>query len=186
MKKKLLIIAVILIASYLLIGFIYDSLGFKSNDENQEVEYVDLIGDFDRKLLTKPPYSSWYKENFENYNIDIETANEIKNIITNKIKIKVIMGTWCSDSRENVPAFFKVMDYINFRKRNIEIIGLDVDKKNPNEDEIKYNIINVPTFIFLENGEEINRIVEITIESLEKDILKILNRSGYQNAYYGF
>ena len=89
-------------------------------------------------------------------------------------------------SRENVPAFFKIMDYINFRKRNIEIIGLDVDKKNPNEDEIKYNIINVPTFIFLENGEEINRIVEITIESLEKDMLKILNRSGYQNAYYGF
>ena len=57
---------------------------------------------------------------------------------------------------------------------------------NPNEDEIKYNIINVPTFIFYRDGKEINRIVELTIESIEKDILKILDGTGYQNAYYGF
>ena len=31
-----------------------------------------------------------------------------------------------------------------------------------------------------------NRIVEITLESFEKDILKILDGSGYENAYYGF
>ena len=96
------------------------------------------------------------------------------------------MGTWCSDSIDFVPGFFKLMDHIKFRKRNIELIGLDVDKKNPNEDELKYEIINVPTFIFYNNDEEINRIVELTIESLEKDILKILDGSGYQNAYYGF
>jgi thiol:disulfide interchange protein len=78
------------------------------------------------------------------------------------------------------------MDHIKFRKRNIQLIGLDVDKKNPNEDEIKYNIINVPTFIFYREGKEINRIVELTIESIEKDILKILDGTGYQNAYYGF
>ena len=96
------------------------------------------------------------------------------------------MGTWCSDSRENVPAFFKLMDHIKFRKRNIQLIGLDVDKKNPNQDEIKYNIINVPTFIFFKDGKEINRIVELTIESIEKDILKILDGTGYQNAYYVF
>ena len=33
---------------------------------------------------------------------------------------------------------------------------------------------------------EINRIVEITIETLEKDIFSILSDSGYENAYYGF
>ena len=34
--------------------------------------------------------------------------------------------------------------------------------------------------------KEINRIVEITIETLEKDIFSILSDSGYENAYYGF
>ena len=60
------------------------------------------------------------------------------------------MGTWCSDSRDNVPGFFKLMDHIKFRKRNIELIGLNVDKKNPNEDELKYEIINVHNEVWSE------------------------------------
>ncbi len=181
MKKTFLILLVIFVSCK------NSNTKNKNKDEiNEDIEYVDLIGDFNRNSLTKAPYKSWYLENYENYNIDLETAEEINKIISNKIKIKVIMGTWCTDSRENVPGFFKLMDHIKFRKRNIEIIGLDVDKKNPKEDEIKYSIINVPTFIFYKNDIEINRIVEITIESLEKDILKILDGSGYQNAYYGF
>ena len=36
------------------------------------------------------------------------------------------------------------------------------------------------------NCMEFNRIVELTIETLEKDILSILSDSGYENAYYGF
>ena len=164
-----------------------------SNNKNKdyseselEIEYVDLIGDFKRKDLTKSPYDSWYIENYDNYELDIETAKKIKKLINRKISIKVIMGTWCSDSRDNVPRFFKLMDYLKFSDRRIELIGLDVDKKNPKEDELKYNIINIPTFIFYKNGVEINRIVELTIESIEKDILKILDGSGYENAYYGF
>ena len=96
------------------------------------------------------------------------------------------MGTWCSDSRENVPSFFKLIDYLNIKDKNIDLIGLDVNKENPNGDEITYEIINVPTFIFYKKDKEINRIVEITLESFEKDILKILDGSGYENAYYGF
>ena len=45
------------------------------------------------------------------------------------------MGTWCSDSRENVPSFFKLIDYLNIKDKNIDLIGLDVNKENPNGDE---------------------------------------------------
>lgn len=155
-------------------------------ESNKDIEYVDLIGNFKLKDLKKSPYDSWYFENYDNYELDVETAKKINKLISRKISIKVIMGTWCSDSRDNVPGFFKLMDYLKFNERRIELIGLDTDKKNPNEDELKYDIINVPTFIFYKNGEEINRIVELTIESIEKDILKILDGSGYENAYYGF
>ena len=156
------------------------------SESDKDIEYVDLIGDFKRKDLTKSPYDSWYIENYDNYELDVETAKKIKKLINRKISIKVIMGTWCSDSRDNVPGFFKLMDYLKFSERRMELIGLNIKKKNPNEDELKYDIINIPTFIFYKNGEEINRIVELTIESIEKDILKILDGSGYENAYYGF
>ena len=131
-------------------------------------------------------YSSWFDKNYEDYSVDKETADKIKKYISKDLKIKVVMGTWCSDSRENVPSFFKLIDYLNIKDKNIDLIGLDINKENPNGDEITYEIINVPTFIFYKKEKEINRIVEITLESFEKDILKILDGSGYENAYYGF
>ena len=76
---------------------------------------------------------------------------------------------------------FFLAKYLIFGNRS-----LDVNKENPNGDENTYEIINVPTFIFYKKDKEINRIVEITLESFEKDILKILDGSGYENAYYGF
>ena len=158
----------------------------KTGIDPNELEYVDLIGEFSRQDLSDILYSSWFDKNYESYIVDEESADKIKEYITRDLKIKVIMGTWCSDSRENVPSFFKLMDYLNMKKRNIDLIGLDLNKENPNGDEKTYEIINVPTFIFYKKNIEINRIVEITLESFEKDILKILDGSGYENAYYGF
>ena len=78
------------------------------------------------------------------------------------------------------------MDKLRFNKRKIELIGLDNEKKSPDNYHEIYEIINVPTIIFYRKEKEINRIVEITIETLEKDIFSILSDSGYENAYYGF
>jgi len=52
--------------------------------------------------------------------------------------------------------------------------------------EKNQDIINIPTFIFKKDGKEINRIVEFPIESIEKDIFKILSSSDYKNAYADF
>jgi hypothetical protein len=41
----------------------------------------------------------------------------------------------------------------------------------------------LPMFIFSKKGEEINRIVEFPIISLEQDILDILQDKGYKHAY---
>ena len=68
----------------------------------------------------------------------------------------------------------------------IEFIGLDHEKNSPYDHDKIYEIINVPTIIFYKDDMEFNRIVELTIETLEKDILSILSDSGYENAYYGF
>jgi hypothetical protein len=52
--------------------------------------------------------------------------------------------------------------------------------------EKDYDIINIPTLIFLENGKEINRIVEFPVESLIEDFSKILKKEAYQDAYADF
>jgi len=45
------------------------------------------------------------------------------------------------------------------------------------------NITNIPTFIFYKNGKEMHRIVESPMESLEKDMLKIITGQPYKHAY---
>ena len=152
--------------------------------DNEDIEYVDLIGKFKRVELEKHPFiKDSFNMNYTDYKVDKEVLKQIKPLLKRDISIKVIMGTWCEDSRLLVPQFFKVMDKLRFNKRKIELIGLDNEKKSPDNYHEIYEIINVPTFIFKKNGNEINRIVEFPIETIEKDILEILTTNNYQNPY---
>jgi hypothetical protein len=59
-------------------------------------------------------------------------------------------------------------------------------KDSPEGYEKKYDIINIPTLIFMENGKENNRIVEFPVVNLLDDFSKILKKQPYQNAYADF
>ncbi|MBL6680684.1 MAG: thioredoxin family protein [Flavobacteriaceae bacterium] len=159
----------------------------KKSSQNEELDYYDLIGDFSRSEYSNHPFlKDSFNINYNNYKLDVTTINNIKPYLKNDLKIKIIMGTWCDDSRLLVPQFLKVMDKLKFKKNKIEFIGLDHEKNSPYDHDKIYEIINVPTIIFYKDDMEFNRIVELTIETLEKDILSILSDSGYENAYYGF
>ena len=151
------------------------------------MDYYDLIGDFSRSEYANHPFlKDSFNINYNDYKLDVTTINNIKPYLENDLKIKIIMGTWCDDSRLLVPQFLKVMDKLKFKKNKIKFIGLDHEKNSPYDHDKIYEIINVPTIIFYKDDMEFNRIVELTIETLEKDILSILSDSGYENAYYGF
>ena len=84
------------------------------------------------------------------------------------------MGTWCSDSHEQVPRFFKVMDEAGYPADNVRIICVDREKKDGSEDVDSLNIELVPTFIFYKEGIELGRIVETPKQTMEEDIFEIL------------
>ena len=94
------------------------------------------------------------------------------------------MGTWCSDSQREVPSFYKIMNAIGYQTNKIDLISVDREKSTPQELEKGLDINYVPTIIFYKYGEEINRIVEAPIESLEKDILTILSGNAYKHTYF--
>ena len=68
----------------------------------------------------------------------------------------------------------------------MKLIAMSLDKTTADSLEKNQNIINIPTIIFKKNGKEINRIVEFPIETIEKDIYKILSGNDYKNAYADF
>ena len=63
------------------------------------------------------------------------------------------------------------------------MVAVTHDKDTPNNLEEGYELEYVPTIIFFKDGAEINRIVEYTQESLEKDMLTILSGKPYKHAY---
>ena len=134
------------------------------------------------KELNKNPHAEWFKKNYSDYTIDEEIVEKLKPLFKD-IDIKIFMGTWCTDSRKEIPVFYKLMDKLQLDNKKIELIGMTLEKTTPDSLELNQNIINVPTFIFKKNGKEINRIVEFPIETIEKDILEILTTNDYQNPY---
>lgn len=94
------------------------------------------------------------------------------------VHVLVFMGTWCSDSKREVPRFLRIVDGSGMTAADVDLYGLDRKKKSPDGLEEKYAIERVPTFIFLRKGKEIGRIVETPRTTLEGDILDILARSG--------
>ncbi len=135
-----------------------------------------VVGVCTRQTLKDSSLGNWFEENYNFYKPDTSTLNKIKPKIP-FYRIKIVMGTWCSDSRREVPRFYKILDFLNFPARNLELIAVDRRKKGINGETKNLNIQRVPTFIFYFNGKEVGRIIESPVETLEKDISKILSKN---------
>jgi len=152
---------------------------FILNIWGQETDY--LLGSIQRSDLEKDVYGEWFDENYDLHLLDNSLIPELKNAFDD-VQVTVFMGTWCSDSQREVPAFFKILDAID-EQISVRVIAVDEDKMAPDGSATDSGIEYVPTFIFFKNGKEINRIVEFPIFSLEKDMLDILQGKDYKNAY---
>ena len=91
-----------------------------------------------------------------------------------EITMTIVMGTWCSDSRREVPRFYKILDLIEFPSNSIDLISVNREKTVPDGDISELEILFVPTFIFYREETEIGRIIEIPEKTLEKDFLGII------------
>ncbi len=124
--------------------------------------------------LTKEESFKWYKTNYDSYKVDSLSLPATK--LFKDVNVVLFLGTWCGDSKREVPKFFKILEKCTIPESRVTIYALDRTKKT--EDSTfnkKYNIDRVPTYIFLKEGKEIGRIVESPKESLEKDISAILS-----------
>ena len=88
------------------------------------------------------------------------------------------MGSWCSDSRQWVPDFFKIMDFIHYPSDSVKIICVNRKLQGRKDEADSLNIEKVPTFIFYRNNKELGRIIEEPKVSLEKDMIGILKNEN--------
>jgi len=144
-----------------------------------------LIGKTDRKAFDMNAFS-WFQKNYDSYITNNNVIKQCKDSLKN-YTIKVFYGTWCGDSKRELPRFYKVLDKAKVNASQIEAIAVDKKpeayKASPNGEEKGLNIHRVPTFIFYKNGKEVNRIVEYPRQDFERDIHKIVTGEKYSPHY---
>jgi len=115
-----------------------------------------------------------YDSQYPSYTPDSTTVSKLKTLASD-LKVTIVLGTWCGDSKLQVPHFFKVMDEVGIKEKDVTLICVDGHKKAQNGSIDNLNIQRVPTFIFTKKGKELGRIIESPKDTLEQDFLAIIS-----------
>ncbi len=151
--------------------FLILSFGICLNLFAQEI----ITGPTTLDALIASDHRAWFDKNYQAYQPDISVIQSFP-VSEKNISIKIVAGTWCSDSRILLPQFYKVMDMWQFNHQNIELIFTDKNKQVKMKGFRKLRIDYVPTLIFYNSkGKEIGRIIEQSEGTIEKHVLKILS-----------
>jgi thiol-disulfide isomerase/thioredoxin len=132
-----------------------------------------LIGFTTLEAFNDTSFSWWWNSGYDIYNVDSAAASKLSYEMKN-INLTVVMGTWCSDSRREVPRFYKILDKISYPTEKVILINVDREKHGLADEVDLLGIDFIPTFILSKDGKELGRIVESPYESLEKDMSEIL------------
>jgi tetratricopeptide (TPR) repeat protein len=137
--------------------------------------------------LQKAPYDVWFKKNYTDYKPNPSVIETLKSLKINDFKIKIFFGTWCGDTKREMPRLLKVLDGIGFPKDKITFVALSsadsIYKQSKNREEHGYNIFRVGCYVFEKNGVEVNRIYELPVLSMERDVLAIFSNQNYTPQY---
>ncbi|GHC48732.1 thioredoxin family protein [Ulvibacter litoralis] len=152
---------------------------------NQEIARDDtsvLLGKINKDILLNGTYKEWFETHYNEYQPNKEQLSIIKNKLP-EYTITAFFGTWCGDSREELPRFYKVLDEANFPLARLTTVAVNNErdhyKQSPGGEEEGHTIHRVPTFIFYKDGKEVNRIVEHPVSSFEADVVEILQQENY-------
>ena len=95
-----------------------------------------------------------------------------------KATLDVYFGSWCSDSRREVPHLLKILDEAAASRLKVKFYGLDRTKKKPRRLAERGAIQRVPTFVLRVKGTEVGRIVETPKTTLEHDLALLIDSAA--------
>ena len=160
MTKKFLILSI----------SIFTTFSFISADRVDKSKN-NLLGDIQiQNLFTEYPL---FKFRYDNY----EVTDQVNLFDLEDISVVIMFGTWCHDSKREVPRMLRILDSAGVGTEQISLIGVDINKTEPKGREKLYNLRNTPTLILLKNGKEVGRIIERPNVSLEADLIGLTTRS---------
>jgi hypothetical protein len=164
--------------------------GSRAAAQEPREEPPKLLGRCTAEQLMTEPFSEWYVSGHDSYSPNPEIVRALVATDRTDIEMTLFFGTWCGDSRREVPRLYKLFDTINLPEERVQLIALDsaegARKTSPGGEQRGQEIYRVPTLIVRRSGEEIGRIVESPVLSLERDLLAILSGAPYEPNYRSY
>ena len=130
-----------------------------NNQHRGSIEIEELFSEY-----------SVFKTGYDNY-----VPSDFSVLKYDDISVVIFFGTWCHDSKRELPKALKIFNEIGINVENIELIAVGLDKKEPQGRAAKLKLMYTPTLIFFRGSQEIGRIIEKPVISLEKDIALIIS-----------
>lgn len=107
------------------------------------------------------------------YNPDSIAVRQLS-LIDDSVKIIVVFGTWCKDSKKHIPSLFKILEEADNPKIEVQYIGVNFLNQDPSSAYKRFTLTRNPTIIVFKNKKEIGRIIEKPTVSIEVDLAKTL------------
>jgi len=134
-----------------------------------------VTGRLYRSTLESDSSFEWYRKNYASFTPD-SASIVFLSTAAKEIHFVVFGGTWCGDTKRELPRFLKIASLAHIPDANMEMYGVDRSKESGDGLTEKYHIVSVPTFIVLSEGKEIGRIVEHSEEGIEFDLVYLLRK----------
>jgi len=96
--------------------------------------------------------------------------------VSREVRVEVVLGTWCDDSKAHVSEFLKVLEVTDNPLIRATYVGVPEDKTKRSPYVQGKDIVKIPTFIVSIDGAEKGRIVENPDKTIEEDLLAIIEK----------
>jgi Thioredoxin. len=137
-----------------------------------------LKGIINRQVLETDTAFKWFKENMKWGFADSGAVAAFKQY-GSRFTVIVFGGTWCSDTKNLLPVFYRLVDKSGYDEKNITLVAVDRNKQTTHGLNKKYHITNVPTFIVLQNGKEAGRVIEYgKYNAIDKELGEIVTAAN--------
>ena len=115
-------------------------------------------------------YPAFAKE-YKSYSPSEDDLNTIKTLSGKQVL--VFLGTWCHDSKREVPRLLKLLDGSGVKLGSLQLIAVGYDKLDPDGLAKQYDLRYTPTFIVSSNGKELLRMIEKPKHSIAMDLTRL-------------
>jgi len=161
----------ILLLTALSISFAQEKSKIVTDEKTKRNMYVGLG---DKSVFKDTSFATWYGAEYDMYEVDRREMSRFKPEMLKDVSITIVLGTWCSDTKREIPRFIKLLEAVKFDETKLKMIFVNREKKNPFEDISSLEAKNIPTIIVYKEGKEKGRIIEAPKETLEKDFLELI------------